>query len=324
MKQKYYVLFRSHSERLWTTINGKMCIPAEDWTEAREGIITNVQFIGTQKNNGILYHTIKADFVETVLLDITPELSDQIYYVTCFGDDTLYKLRSKKRNSRSDTFICQLTNGEIIKIDDYPDSFLFHMSNEHLKYEIEADLLTAHKLKHGAINTEEKAYLAIMKAFTPANLDCCRDVTIIDDGLIYIFYPGGYRDSCQYGIIMNHKFRSTGYGDIAHANSENKRVITLEQIKTYMKNNYISAGADSRHAIPGISRTARKIFTTMKTSDGKLIVQFKATCFKPKYASNPKYLEVITKEVVQTTPKPEIRKWLYREGEYNPYIGWID
>lgn len=323
MKQKYYVLFSRHSEHLRTIIDDKICIPAEDWAEAREGIITNVQFIGTQKNNGTLYHTIKADYVETVLLDITPELSDQIHNVKCFGDDVLYQLRNTKSDSRSDTFICKLTNGEIIEIDDYPDSFLIHRSNPKLKYDIETDLLTVNKLKYGAINTEEKAYLAIMKSFTPATLDCCRDVTIIDDALIFIFYPGAYRDSCRYGVIQNHEFRSTGYGELLYANSENKRVITLEQIKTYMKNNYISAGADSKDAIPGISQTARKIFTTMKTSEGNLIVQFKAECFKPEFASNPKYLEVITKDIVHTT-KRKIRKWLYREGEYNEYIGWID
>lgn len=183
MKQKYYILFRQYSEQLKCYIGNKICIPAEDWTEAEEGIITNVQFTGTKETDGILYHTIKADFVETVPLDITSELTDQIHYVKCFGYDTLYLLRKENTDQWSDSFICKLTSGEIIKIDDDPNYFLFHRNNPKLQYEVESDLLTAHKLKYGAIDTEEKAYLAIIKSFTPATLDCCEYVTIVDDGL---------------------------------------------------------------------------------------------------------------------------------------------
>ena len=323
MEQKYFVLFNRYNDTLSCRIGDKYCIPADDWTEAREGLITNIQFTGTKTINGQLYHTIKADFVDTELIDITAEFSNQVYDIICLGDNVLYQLYSKKRDYWDGGFLFQLATGETIKLRDYPDSLLRHRENPNLRYYIASDLLTAHIMKYGIIDTAEKAYLALMKLFTPTTLDCCDQVTIVDDGMIYISYPGAYKSSCRYVVLKNQKYRNVGYGPILLVNSENKRVITLEQIITYMKNNYISAGTDSKDEIPGISPRARKIFTTLKAPNGALIVQFKAECFKPSYASNPQYLSVITKDIVHTKER-KILKWLYRYGEYNEYISWID
>ena len=314
-KRKYYVWTVNLNGELSVYENDVTYYADDDWKEATEGIFTNGVVTRKWKDaDGNIFAKCKGTMVKTAEFDFDSPLSKEIKDVLVIGGSTLVLFQEDDPYVINPNYKARLEDGTLIPVViDVCRRFPGDMEQRIQRFKEMARYM---RKEYGEIDYEHFREICINN-FAERTIDCAAEVKLLYDCLVYIFYPGYYRDGCAaFYVKPDGTTVNTEYGDILER-YEKKEVckLTLPQIQEEMAKYGISAGEDSGDIVEGITPEERKLLTTHRLANGTVIVQLKAKTFSYELLKNKNLISKVDKG---------LGKWLYRLGEPNDYISWID
>lgn len=309
--KKYYLMTKNANGNLYLYIRGNYCTPAPEWTDAAEGIVTELERVEQWKDKeGKKHVTVQGRMVETEEMDWTAQDILKIIDVYPFEFCTLLE----KYSDMGRAFYANIKGEGLCEVSVSVDqrNSCDHERKKAMRYEVIQRVIKDYT-RTG--NRELKE--SIIRNFAEIKLDSAESVTVYGSAIFYVFYPGAYRDFCkQFVVDAEGKLINVSFDSVDKMKMLNGRYyFRTEKILEEMDELGIAVGADSGDIVEGVSEEERKYLTTKKLPNGAILVMFKAEKFSYALLENENLVSKVC---------TGLGKWTNRLGEENPYWGWID
>ena len=312
---EFYVMTRNAKGDLYFSMDGMECFPASGWTEAKEGVVTEPEVVETiERVSGGMVAIVRGKMVETEEIGIDELIEMCPNDVTTYTDFVVitdYKAEGD--------YLVKVKGQGLVPVKFHWEQKRYRNKDQHnlLMKEIAKELARRY-----AVPDKRKRMELLIRNFVAKDLHCASRVTVYQDCMFEVLYPGAYRDSCSLFVFdENGNCKNTSavryVGEYLHKSgcSSDWTWIELADITREMDKWGIAVGEDSGDEVEGISPEERKYLSTRKLPGGSVIVMFKAETFCYDLLQNEKLTSVVCKEIA---------KWMHNLGGPNDYISWID
>lgn len=312
---KYYAMSKNAGGELFFRMDNITCYPAKDWTEAREGVLTNPVIVETWtgEREGT-FARVKGTLVETEEFELTEPWVLDIDDVVVLEKNTLLRLPVVEEGKRTYyEYRAKLKDGTVVSVE--TSFWNLHPGDQGKRADVFWQMLTYIRENH-SITNRQRALEVCINAFTKEKLDSAKYVKVFYNSVFYVFYPGVYRNFySSFCVKEDGTMKKVPFGNLLEECSKGGWKMHYKEILEEMAKHGISAGEDSGDAVEGVTEEERKLFTTLRLGDNKVLVQFKAETFR---------YEFLEQEHLVSKVDKGIGKWLYRIGEINDYYTWFD
>lgn len=306
---KYYLMTKNKDDVLEVEIDGYWYSPAEDWTMAWDGIVTDIEVVEKGRNEeGKFVGTIRGRMVETEDIDLDSLNPFELYRILYLPSVMMVELYKHGK------FIHVVNvKGEGLK----PVSFRYSQTKN---YDAELEKESLYRVAKNAVKAyelpdRESMLAALIRKFEEKHIYCADSIYVYGNAIFYIGYPTHGRGYCvDYVLSEQDECLSWVLSNVNKLFPDEKRFFVHEIINEMDKHG-IATGEDSGDVVEGVSEEERKYLSTLRLPTGDVLVMFKAETFR---------YDLLENENLNSKVCKNLGKWLFGKGKDNPYGSMMD
>ena len=312
-KKEYFLFQLNENKELCFKEDGCYYFPAKTWTNAAEGLVSNIEVVELFKDEydrQCAY--VSGTMVPTIPFNFHSDLALKVKDLVVVGATILVQFDDSKDYYE---YYARLDVDEFVPVHMDKNHDLYATNKESLE---QLHKITTYIKETQSCMSKTDAITACINHFKELELHGADEISVYDDCIFFVGYPGWYRDTCtSFYITENDKVKRTHLGvTFAKALQQNNAIkLSGTELFSYMQRHNISAGEDSGHEIPNLPEEYRNMFVTKELKSGGIYVSLNADNFFP---------ELLQNETIMAYVDDPIGPWMVLEGEYCSYAHFFD